>query len=92
MSVATSGGCSQAFNAFDADRSGYIEADELRRILQAVGQNVDDMELARMMHMADGDNSGKIDFWEFATLMSHKMADPNPDRTLRAAFSVLFLL
>ena len=78
----------QAFNAFDRDRSGFIEADELRGILLAVGQEVSDDELAHMMAIADADGSGKIDFWEFATLISHKMADPNPDRTLRAAFGV----
>ena len=37
---------------------------------------------------ADVDNSGKIDFWEFATLMAHKMGDTAPDKTLQTAFSV----
>ena len=39
-----------------------------------------------MMDLADGD--GEIDFWEFATLMAHKMGDANPDATLSAAFNV----
>ena len=37
---------------------------------------------------ADSDGSGKIDFWEFATLMAHKMGDVNPDKTLASAFAV----
>ena len=78
----------QAFNRFDKDGSGYIEGDELHAILLAVGQEISDDELAEMMAVVDADGSGKIDFWEFCTLISHKMADPNPERTLRAAFSV----
>lgn len=77
----------EAFNAFDKDRSGHIDAEELRGILEAVGQEVNDEELREMVLMADSDNSGTIDFWEFATLMAHKMADPNPERTLKAAFN-----
>ena len=41
------------------------------------------------LRAADGDQSGEIDFWEFATLMAHKMGDANnPDAALRAAFSI----
>lgn len=57
-------------------------------LLMAVGQESTEEEVADMMALADGDGSGSIDFWEFATLMMHNMADPNPEETLRAAFQV----
>ena len=78
----------EAFYQFDKDRSGYIERHELRDLCEWVGQTVSEGELDEMMKLADGDNSGKIDFWEFATLMAHKMGDVNPDRTLYSAFAV----
>ena len=53
-----------------------------------MGQDATDGEVDSMMRLADGDNSGKIDFWEFCTLMAHKMGDTNPDATLRKAFEV----
>ena len=77
-----------AFNRFDRDRSGYIDASELQLLCEWVGQDTTDEEVAEMMSLADGDNSGKVDFFEFATLMAHKMGDANPDQTLHAAFSV----
>lgn len=79
----------EAFNNFDKDRSGAIDAGELRALCEWVGQDTSDEEVANMMAIADGDKSGKIDFWEFATLMAHKMgASSNPDETLRNAFQV----
>ena len=77
----------EAFAAFDKDRSGHIDAEELRHVLLAVGEDASEEEAAQMIDLADSDGTGTIDFWEFATLMAHKMRDPNPDRTLRAAFS-----
>jgi calmodulin len=78
----------EAFYTFDRDRSGYIEKEELKNLCQWVGQDATDDEVDLMMKLADGDNSGKIDFWEFCTLMAHKMGDTNPDATLRKAFEV----
>jgi calmodulin len=78
----------EAFYAFDKDRSGYIDKDELKNLCAWVGQDATDADIDSMMVLADGDNSGKIDFWEFCTLMAHKMGDTNPDKTLRHAFRV----
>ena len=78
----------EAFNLFDRDRSGNIDIDELRQLIEWVGQDTTEEELKEMMLLADGDNSGRIEFWEFATLMAHKMGDTNPEKTLHAAFQV----
>ena len=78
----------EAFTQFDIGKSGSIDIDELRRLCEWIGQEVSEEDLKDMMDLADGDGSGEIDFWEFATLMAHKMGDANPDATLSAAFNV----
>ena len=77
-----------AFKAFDGNQSGDIDRDELRNVLMALGEDVGEQELDDMMSIADADGCGSIDFWEFATLMSHKMGT-NSDRAPGAAFALL---
>lgn len=43
--------------------------------MASVGQVPNDDELAEMIRIADADGSGEVDFYEFVTLMAHKMAD-----------------
>ena len=56
--------------------------------MASVGQIPTDEELAEMIRIADADGSGSVDFYEFVTLMAHKMADVKSDQHLRAAFSI----
>lgn len=78
----------EAFQMFDKDWSGTIEAAELQALCEWVGQEASSTEVASMIRIADADGTGKIDFWEFVTLMAHKMGDPNPDVALQSAFQV----
>jgi len=78
----------EAFNSFDKDGGGSIDAKELKDLMASVGQNPTDDELAEMIRIADADGTGDIDFAEFVTLMAHKMADEKSEATLKAAFSV----
>ena len=64
-----------AFRMFDTDGSGAINADELRALMESVGQAPTEQELANMIAAADVDGSATVDFAEFCTLMAHKMAD-----------------
>eukprot|EP00966_Prymnesium_polylepis_P170045 3930913-Prymnesium_polylepis.1 len=65
----------EAFNSFDKDGGGSIDAKELKDLMASVGQNPTDEELQEMIAIADADGTGDIDFAEFVTLMAHKMAD-----------------
>jgi len=78
----------EAFNQFDKDRSGFIDRSELKNLCEWVGQETNESDIEEMMALADGDGSGQIDFWEFATLMAHKMGNSNLDKSLASAFSV----
>mmetsp|Transcript_16773 Transcript_16773/g.39925 ORF Transcript_16773/g.39925 Transcript_16773/m.39925 type:complete len:245 (-) Transcript_16773:124-858(-) len=78
----------EAFNMFDKDGGGSIDASELRDLMISVGQNCSEVELKEMVEAADADGTGDIDFLEFAVLMAHKMTDENKDDTLKKAFAV----
>merc|ERR1711998_294943 len=78
----------EAFNSFDKDGGGSIDAKELKDLMASVGQNPTDEELQEMIAIADADGTGDIDFAEFVTLMAHKMADEKSEETLKAAFAV----
>ena len=51
-----------AFDAFDADRSGFITKDELRKAMQNCGASVGDKELDEMIASADANSDGKVNF------------------------------
>ena len=78
----------EAFNMFDKDGGGSIDASELKDLMISVGQNCSEEELKEMVKAADADGTGDIDFLEFAVLMAHKMTDENKDDTLKSAFAV----
>ena len=72
----------EAFNSFDKDGGGSIDAKELKDLMASVGQNPTDEELQEMIAIADADGTGDIDFAEFVTLMAHKMADEKSEEVL----------
>ena len=50
--------CDEAFSAFDKDNSGFIDAQELRIVLEMMGQKTTDEEIYRMIAEASPDNTG----------------------------------
>ena len=63
------------FEMFDVDGSGAIDAKELKQVMQNLGMNPTEEEVNRMMQEADEDDSGEIEFKEFAILMGKKLAE-----------------
>jgi len=57
--------CREAFERFDKDGSGTIDAWELKETLKAMGQNPTDEEVFQMLSQVDDDGSGSIEFPEF---------------------------
>ena len=58
-----------AFQQFDADGSGDIDASELRRALSAVGLTVDEGQVGYMLRKYDDDRGATLDLDEFAQLV-----------------------
>jgi hypothetical protein len=59
----------EEFQEFDVDDSGSISPAELRQLLLASGEDMDDAELAAVIEQADTDRDGEINFDEFIALM-----------------------
>merc|ERR1712176_1310215 len=58
-----------AFAVFDADGSGTISRNELKKLMKSLGQSLSNEELDAMMDEVDSDRSGEIDFAEFKAMM-----------------------
>lgn len=84
--------CRQAFNTFDKDGSGTIDANELKATLEALGQNPTAEEIFLMISEVDEDNSGEIEFAEFLRCIQNqkeKLAAKADDTENVAAFVAL---
>lgn len=78
----------EAFAWFDKDGDGTITKDELRTVMQSLGQNPTDQELVAMIAEVDDDGNEEIDFGEFLQLMARNMQDIEEDKIISTGFSV----
>ncbi|MBA0568434.1 hypothetical protein Golob_005931 [Gossypium lobatum] len=69
----------QAFKIFDEDGNGFIDAVELKRVLQCLGlDNGWDMtQIEKMLKVVDLNLDGKVDFTEFELMMKEAAAGLN---------------
>ena len=51
-----------SFRIFDKDDDGFISVDELRHIMQSLGEKLTDNELDEMVAEADSDKDGLINY------------------------------
>ena len=51
----------KTFNIFDIDGNGYISADEIKKTMAHLGENLTDEEVNDMIKAADKNGDGKID-------------------------------
>ena len=63
----------EAFDLFDTDGSGTIDAKELKVAMRALGFEPKKEEIKKMISDIDSDGSGTIDFNEFLEMMTAKM-------------------
>ncbi|XP_041360740.1 calmodulin-A-like isoform X1 [Gigantopelta aegis] len=63
----------EAFNVFDKNGDGVIDAAEFREIMTSVGDNLTTEEVELMMKDADTDGNGKIDYKEFCAHLSKNL-------------------
>merc|ERR1712132_7813 len=65
----------EAFDLFDTDGSGTIDAKELKVAMRALGLDAKKDEIQKMINDIDKDGSGTIDFNEFLNMMTARMGD-----------------
>ena len=78
----------QAFQLFDKDGNGMIEAKELADVLNALGQSPSEEDIDKMIREIDGDKNGTIEFSEFLTMMASKMRVVDNEEEIQEAFKV----
>lgn len=54
----------QVFDEFDADGSGQIDKDEIRKVCERLGVEVSEADIADLIKSADDNGDGKISFAE----------------------------
>lgn len=59
----------EAFQIFDSDGNGNISADELRQIMENLGEKLTQEEVEAMVKEADVDGDGQINYQEFCRMM-----------------------
>ncbi|KAL2507368.1 Calmodulin-7 [Forsythia ovata] len=62
----------EAFRVFDTDQDGFISAAELHHFMLNLRKNLTNEEVDEMIHEADDDGDGQINFEEFVKVMMAK--------------------
>lgn len=78
-----------AFDAFDQEKKGFIEAAMVGTILSMLGHQLDDKMLADIIAEVDDDGSGQIEFAEFCTLAARFLVEEDAEamqQELKEAF------
>ena len=78
----------EAFKIFDKNNDGLITQDELKQLLNNIGQKPSDSEIQDMINEIDIDGDGKINFDNFITLMEKKLRDHDDEEELIETFKV----
>jgi len=76
----------EAFNMFDTDGSGKIQAHELRVALRALGFEPSKDELRRMITDVDKKGGGYLDFPQFMEAIVKKISEPDHDEEIEKSF------
>jgi len=76
----------EAFDLFDTDGSGSIDAKELKVAMRALGFEPKKEEIQKMIADVDDDGSGSIEFEEFLKMMTQKILNRDPKDEILKAF------
>ncbi|KAJ4966089.1 hypothetical protein NE237_017938 [Protea cynaroides] len=79
----------EAFELFDTDDSGTIDAKELNVAMRSLGFEMTDEQINQMIADVDKDGSGAIDFEEFVHMMTAKIGERDTKEELMKAFHII---
>merc|ERR1712159_211826 len=78
----------EAFSLFDSDASGMIDIRELKAAMRALGFEVKNDELKKMVTDVDNDGNGTIEFVEFLGMMTAKMGEKDTREDIEKVFKL----
>merc|ERR1711959_650609 len=78
----------EAFSLFDSDASGMIDIRELKAAMRALGFEVKNEELKKMVTDVDNDGNGTIEFGEFLGMMTAKMGEKDSREDIGKVFKL----
>merc|ERR1711939_104423 len=78
----------EAFSLFDSDASGQIDIRELKAAMRALGFEVKNEELKKMVTDVDNDGNGTIEFSEFLGMMTAKMGEKDSREDIEKVFKL----
>merc|ERR1712226_1781548 len=78
----------EAFSLFDGDASGAIDVRELKATMRALGFEVKNDELKKMITDVDNDGNGTIEFSEFLGMMTAKMGEKDSREDIEKVFKL----
>ncbi|RYQ80599.1 hypothetical protein Ahy_Scaffold1g106904 isoform B [Arachis hypogaea] len=79
----------EAFELFDTDGSGTIDAKELNVAMRALGFEMTEEQINQMIADVDKDGSGAIDYEEFEYMMTAKIGERDTKEELMKAFQII---
>ncbi|WJX82362.1 putative calcium-binding protein cml13 [Trifolium repens] len=79
----------EAFELFDTDGSGTIDAKELNVAMRALGFEMTEEQIEQMIADVDRDGSGAIDYDEFEHMMTAKIGERDTKEELMKAFHII---
>ncbi|KAF5826736.1 calmodulin [Dunaliella salina] len=78
----------EAFDIFDKNGDGKIDAKELGFVIRTIGQNATETELGVMIKEVDADGDNEINMSECLMIMARYIKERNVEEELRQAFKV----
>lgn len=78
----------EAFDQFDTDGSGSIDAKELKVAMRALGFETSREEIREMIKKVAGSSAPTIDFTQFTEMMGQKILERNPLTEIKKAFTL----
>merc|ERR1711924_350058 len=78
----------EAFDLFDGDASGAIDAKELYVAIQALGFEPSQEEVDKMVKDIDADGNAQIELDEFYEMMAGKMGEKDGVEEMKKAFKL----
>ncbi|KAL8166304.1 hypothetical protein V2J09_007803 [Rumex salicifolius] len=79
----------EAFELYDTDNSGYIDAKELHVAMSALGSEMTEEQINQLIADADEDGNGVLDFDEFCYIMTAQSIERETKEQITRAFSLI---